>query len=116
MSKTSAIIALIMGLTIVCLSLWVKSLKTDIVNRDQTIEAQVKTIAEKDKANKDLSTANTVLSNQVAAERQASADRAAKIKELEDKLKDKKGKYENATKNDQCANTAAPDAVLDLMQ
>lgn len=116
MSKTSAIVALIMGLTIVCLSLWVKSLKSDIGNRDLTIAAQVKTIAEKDKANKDLSDANTILSDQVATERQASADRAAKIKELEAKLKDKKGKYDDATKNDQCANTAAPDAVLDLMQ
>lgn len=116
MSKTSAIVALIMGLTIVCLSLWVKGLKTDIVNRDQTIEAQVKTIAEKDKANKDLSDANTVLVDQVATERKASADRAAKIKELEEKLKDKKGKYDDATKNDQCANTSAPDAVLELMQ
>lgn len=116
MSKTSAIVALIMGLTIVCLSLWVKSLKTDIVNRDQTIEAQVKTIAEKDKANKDLSDANTVLTAQVVTERKATAERAAKVKELEEQLKNKEGKYGNATKDDKCANTRAPDDVLSLMQ
>lgn len=116
MSKTSAAIAVIMGLAIIVLCLWVKSLKADITHQQDTIALQKKDLDAKDKANKDLSDANTSLSNQVAAERQASADRAAKIKELEEKLKDKKGKYDDATKNDLCANTAAPDAVLNLMQ
>lgn len=115
MSKTNAIVALIMGLTIVCLSLWVKGLKTDIENRDLTIEAQVKTIGEKDKANKDLSDANSKLTNQVLVERKATAERAAKVKELEEQLKNKEGKYGQATKDDKCANTRAPDDVLSLM-
>lgn len=115
MSKTYAIAALILGAVIICLALWVKSLKADVANRDLTIAAQVKTIAEKDQANKDLSSANQVLKAQVETERKATDERAAKVKELEAKLKGNEGKYDNATKNDACANTRAPDDVLSVM-
>lgn len=116
MSKTYAIAALILGAVIIGLSLWVRELKVDVGNRDATIAQQVKDLEQKDKDNKLLSEANATLKGQVADERQASADRAAKIKELEYKLKDKKGKYDDATKNDTCANTRAPDDVISLMQ
>lgn len=116
MSKTNAIVALIMGAVIVCLSLWVKGLKADVRDKDATISAQVVQLDLKDKANKTLSDANTTLTAQVQTERKASADRADKIKELEAKLKGNEGKYDNATKNDACANTRAPDDVLSVMQ
>lgn len=116
MSKTSAVVAVIMGAVIICLCLWVKSLRSDVTFKDGQIAEQLKAIEERDKANKALSDANVTLTAQVQTERQAAADRAQKIKELEDKLKGKEGKYENATKNDACANTRAPDDVLSVMQ
>ncbi|MEA4022395.1 DUF2570 family protein [Enterobacter hormaechei] len=109
MSKTGAVIITLFGIAIVLLCLWVKSLKQDIQIKDDTIEQITKD-------NKELSTANTELRGQIAVERNASADMALKNKELEDKLKERKPKYDAATKNDACANTNAPDGVIDLMQ
>lgn len=116
MSKTSAAIAIVMGAAIICLCLWVKGLKADIVHRDDTIALQKKDIEAKDAANKQLSEANTTLSNNLATERQASADRAATIAKLKEQLADKQGKYDKATEKDVCANTRAPDDVISLMQ
>lgn len=116
MSKTSATIAIIMGAVIICLSLWVKGLKADIVHKDDTIALQKKDIDAKDKANKELSEANTALNNNLATERKASADRAATIAKLKEQLADKQGKYDKATEKDVCANTRAPDDVISLMQ
>ena len=107
---------LVLGAAVVFLALWVKGLKADVENRDLTIADQVKTIADKDKANKDLSTANTILTTQIITERNATAERSAKVKELEEELKGKEGKYGKATKDDACANTRAPDDVLSVMQ
>ena len=109
MSKTGAIIAVILGLAIVFLSLWVRELKGDITDRDGIIKQLNKT-------NGELSAANQTLINSVKYEREASAKRASKIAELEQQLRDKKGKYDEATKYDSCANTVAPSAVLELMR
>lgn len=116
MSKTSAIIALIMGLAIALMSLWVRGLKADVADREATIKTQGVELVQKDKANKDLSDANFKLSGQIVLERQATAERAAKVKELENQLNSKKDKYDKATVNDACANTRAPDDVLSVMQ
>lgn len=109
MSKTGAIIAVILGLAIVFLSLWVRELKHDVADRDGIIKQLNKT-------NGELSAANQTLINSVKDEREASAKRASKIAELEQQLRDKKGKYDEATKDDSCANTVAPSAVLELMR
>lgn len=109
MSKTGAIIAAILGIAIVFLSLWVRELKYDVADRDGTIKQLNKT-------NCELSAANQTLINSVKDEREASAKRASKIAELEQQLRDRKGKYDEATKDDSCANTVAPSAVLDLMR
>ncbi|HGB8328122.1 TPA: DUF2570 family protein [Salmonella enterica subsp. enterica serovar Enteritidis] len=109
MSKTGAIIAVILGLAIVFLSLWVRELKGDITDRDGIIKQLNKT-------NGELSAANQTLINSVKVEREASAKRASKIAELEQQLRDKRGKYDEATKDDSCANTVAPSAVLELMR
>ncbi|WPK38393.1 hypothetical protein [Escherichia phage AV127] len=109
MSKTGAIIAVILGIAIVFLSLWVRELKDDVADRDCTIKQLNKT-------NGELSAANQTLINSVKDEREASAKRASKIAELEQQLRDRKGKYDEATKDDSCANTVAPSAVLDLMR
>ncbi|QEG07758.1 hypothetical protein [Salmonella phage SE4] len=109
MSKTSAIIVLIFGIVVVGLSLWVRELKSDITDKTNVIQ-------QLNKDNADLANTNQSLKDGIAAERKASADMAAKNAELEQKLKDRKPKYDEATKNDSCANTNAPDAVIDLMQ
>lgn len=107
MLRNACLVALIVG-TGACL-LWVNSLQGTIKLRDETI-GTLHTV------NTELTTSNKSLRESLVDEREATKREADRNLVLEQKLKDKLGNYNNATKDDKCANTVAPDGVIDSVQ
>lgn len=89
--------------------LWVNSLRHTIQLRDDTIGTLNGVNAQLQQSNKDLR-------ENLQDERDATKREQLRNATLEAQLKTKLGKFDNAVKDDKCANTDAPDAVIDSLQ
>lgn len=89
--------------------LWVNSLKHTIQLRDDSIGAL-------NQVNAELSKSNTSLRDSLDDEREAVKREVIRNQQLELQLKTKLGKFDNAVKDDKCANTDVPADVLDSLQ
>lgn len=89
--------------------LWVNNLKHTIQLRDDTIGTL-------NQVNGELQRSNESLRDSLQDERDAVKREVTRNAVLEAKLNKQLGKFDNAVKDDKCANTAAPDDVLDSLQ